>query len=403
MWEDEAPRGSSALARLAHEGVSLWLDGVGRRSLADGTLTRWAAHAPVNGVLLSLGVLAHEVRAGHAGPSRERGAGGPGGRPADDAVQALYYAGARRACDALWTRFARTRGAEGRVTVELDPRVADDARATVDRARAAAREVNRPSLLVGVSATAAGLTAISDCVAEGIGVNARHITSPARYAEVAEACFEGLERAVALGRPVAGYHAVATFEAARMEAAVDRFLDSAGGDGAPLAGRTAQALARAAYQLYDGQLGSARWRRLRSFGASPQRLVWAAGDAPGSALAVRQVENLVAWSTVHVLPAPTLDALTRSGRLRGDTLSGESGAAQLVLSGLRRAGVDIERTGAELARTLRERGLESRLEAAAAVRDCWDATGGDRLSARPAEDAGRRVRRPDRGAGPGAR
>ncbi|MEW2067171.1 transaldolase family protein [Streptomyces sp. NPDC007346] len=369
MREDEAPRGSSALAQLAHEGVSLWLDGVGRRSLVDGTLTRWAAHAPVNGVMLSLGALADEVRAGHAGLRRETWAAGPGDLSADDAVQALYHAGARRACDALWARFARTRGTEGRVTVELDPRVADDARATVDRARNAAREVNRPGLLVGVSATPAGLTAISDCVAEGIGVNARHITSPARYAEVAEACFEGLERAVAAGRSVAGYIAVATFEAARMEAAVDRCLEPAGVDGTPLAGRTAQALARAAYQLYDGQLGSARWRRLRSFGACPQRLAWAAGDAPGSDLAVRQVEDLVAWSTVHVLPSPALDALTRRGQLRGDTLSGESEAAESVLSGLRRAGVDIERTGAELARTLRERGLESRREAAAAVSD----------------------------------
>ncbi|MEU0159797.1 transaldolase family protein [Streptomyces sp. NPDC006261] len=374
MGEDDAPRGSSALTQLTHEGVSVWLDRAGHRPLVDGTLTRWAAHAPLGGVVLSLGALADEVRAGCAGLAEGTGPAGPGHPAPDDAVQAMHHADARRACDALRPRFAETRGAEGWVTVELDPRFADDARATVVRARAAARAVNRPSLLVAVSATTAGLTAISDCVAEGIGVNACHITSPARYAEVAEACFEGLERAVAAGRSVAGHIAVATFEAARMEAAVDRRLDPGGGGGTPLAGRTAQTLARAAYQLYEGQLGSARWRRLRAAGARPQRLVWAAGDAPGSALAVRQVEDLVAWSTVHALPRPTLDALTRTGRLRGDTLSGESGAAESVLSGLRQAGVDVGSTGTELARTLRRRGLDDRREVVGAVREAWGCT-----------------------------
>jgi len=371
MGEDDAPRRCSALTQLTHEGVSVWLDRVGPRSLVDGTLTRWAAHAPVSGVVLSLDALADDVRAGCADLRTETGLAGPGD-PADDAVQAMHHADARRACDALRPRFVETRGAEGWVTVELDPRIADDARATVARAREAAREVNRPSLLVAVSATTAGLTAMSDCVAEGIGVNACHITSPARYAEVAEACFEGLERAVAAGRPVAGHKAVATFEAARMAAAVERRLDPGGDGGTPLAGRTAQALARAAYQLYEGRLGSARWRRLRAAGARPQRLVWAAGDAPESPLAVRQVEDLVAWSTVHALPRPTFEALTRTGRLRGDTLSGESRAAESVLSDLRQAGVDIGRTGTELARALRRRGLESRREVAGAVREAYE-------------------------------
>ncbi|MFD3971211.1 transaldolase family protein [Streptomyces cyaneofuscatus] len=372
MGEDDAPRGCSALTQLTHEGVAVWLDRVGRRSLVDGTLTRWAAHAPVSGVVLSLGALADEVRAGRADLRTEPGPVGPGGPAPDDAVRALHHADARRACDALRPRFVETGGAEGWVTVELDPRITDDARATVARAREAVREVNRPSLLVAVSATAAGLTAISDCVAEGIGVNACHITSPACYAEVAEACFEGLERAVAAGRPVAGHKAVATFEAARMAAAVERRLDPGGEGGTPLAGRTAQALARAAYQVYEGRLGSARWRRLRAAGARPQRLVWAAGDAPESPLAVRQVEDLVAWSTVHALPRPTFEALTRTGRLRGDTLSGESGAAESVLSDLRQAGVDIGRTGTELARALRRRGLESRREVAGAVREAYE-------------------------------
>ncbi|MGI5403711.1 transaldolase family protein [Streptomyces sp. CA-135486] len=364
------------LTDLVNEGVSVWLDGASRRSLADGTLSRRMTDAHVTGAVLSLRELGREVRDGTA--YREQiDMLGTQGVTADEAVRALLFYDARWACDVLRPSFTATQGADGWVCAELDPRFADDARASVAEARAVALAVNRPNLLIAVPSTPAGMTVISDCVAEGIGVNARHIYSVRCYGEVIEAYFEGLERALTAGRAVTAFASVASFEAARMEAAVDLCLNGREpAVAAPLRGRSALALARAAYHLYEERLGSGRWRKLRAAGARPQRLVWPGADAPDPATTVRQVEELVAWSTVHAMSQPTLDAVARLGRLRGDTLSGESRASDELLTGLRLQDVSVDRTAVELARSELRGSVRDRLDLADSVRDTWRRTHG---------------------------
>ncbi|MER5634478.1 transaldolase family protein [Streptomyces nitrosporeus] len=342
MDEAETARSGSALSDLAHEGVSVWLDEVTRRTLTDGTLSRLVSNASVTGALLPLRELGREVREGTAyrgqiGALGERGAG------AEEVLRALHRQDARRACDMLAARFASTHGADGWVCAELDPRSADDVRGSLAEARGLVRAVDRPNLLITVPATAAGLQVVSGCLAEGIGVNISHLYAPRAYEEAADACFEGLERALAAGRPpVRG--SVASFGAVRMETA----LRERQGRTVPH-GRFALALARVVYHLYEERLGTSHWRRLRSAGAGQQRLLWSGAAEADGATAVRRAEDLVAWNTVQAMPARTVDAVARQGRLRGDTLSGESAAARRDLSELRAGGVDIEELAGEVA------------------------------------------------------
>ncbi|WP_093802515.1 transaldolase family protein [Streptomyces sp. Wb2n-11] len=370
------PCRDTVLTDLVHEGVSVWLGGVSRRSLADGTLSLRTADGCVTGAVLSLREMGREVRDGTA-YQEQIGLLAAQGVTADEAVRALHLYDARWACDVLRQSFTASRGADGWVCAELDPRFADDARASVAEARTVALAVNRPNLLITVPSTPAGMTVISDCVAEGIGVNAGHIYSVRRYGEVVEAYFEGMGRALAAGRAVTACLSVASFEAARMEAAVDGCLDELeDAVAAPLRGRSALALARAAYQLYEERLGSGRWRKLRAAGARPQRLAWPGAGTPDPATAVRQVEELVAWNTVHTMSQPVLDAVARRGRLRGDTLSGESTASNELLTGLWLRGVSVDRTAEKLARAELRRSVRDRLDLVGSVRDTWRRTQG---------------------------
>ncbi|GAA3194827.1 MULTISPECIES: transaldolase family protein [Streptomyces] len=371
MREDEIPRAGSVLTDLGHEGVAVWLDGVGRRSLADGSLGRHAADACVTGAVLSRRELVREVRDGTAYEEqlallRERGSG------VAAAVRALHAYDVRWACDVLRPVFTATGGQDGWASAELDPRLADDAAASLAAARAVAQAVNRPNLLVKVPATAAGLQVLSDCVTEGIGVNAVHLYAVRRYGDVVEAYFDGLERAAAAGRAPGGA-SVASLGAARVEDAVEARLDAVPkAAAAPLRGRSAAALARAAYAVYESGLGTGRWRKLRSAKTRPQRLVWAAPPAPGpEATAVRRVEELVAWSTVHALPAGTLAAVARRGQLRGDTLSGASAEAEAVLSGLLRQGIDVGRIAEELAAADLQEAVRDHVELLDTLADRW--------------------------------
>ncbi|MFE3603579.1 transaldolase family protein [Streptomyces sp. NPDC059142] len=328
----------------------------------DGSLKRRVAEGQVSGAVLPLRELGREVRAGTVYREQIEGLGARG-VGAEVALRTLHRHDVRWACDLLAARFASTQGEDGWVCAELDPRLADDAAGSLAEARALAGAVNLPNLLVTVPGTAAGMEVVSGCVAEGIGVNVSHLYSPRRYESAVDAYFEGLERALAAGRSMVRC-SVASFGTARMDAA----LSERQGAVVP-PGRSALALARAVYHLYEERLGTSGWRRLRSAGARPQRLLWPDAAEADRTVAARRVEDLVAWNTVQTMSARTLDAVAQHGRLRGDTLSGEAAGAREHLSEVRIGGVGIEELAVEVAATeLRER-AEDR---AAVVGSLWE-------------------------------
>jgi transaldolase len=334
----EVPSDSAVLRGLAAEGVSFWLAGLSRAALADGSLKTWIADAHITGLVLSPSVMTCEIRRTDDHAYRDqlsllaRRHASP-----EEMVRALIAYDARWACDLLSSVHTAAEGLDGWVCVELDARLAYDRRSALEEARALALAVNRPNLLVTVAATDAGLDVVRECVADGIGVNAALIHSVERYGEVLDSYWEGLERSHEAGRDPARVPCVATWELA---------------------------LARTAYDLQERRLDSHRWRTLRNAGARPHRLVWSgAGVGDGSsdpghlAAGIRQVEEIVAWRTAHVLTRGALTEAARRARPRGDSLTGQAAAATDVVAALRRRGVHLGCLAENLER-LRLRRLE---------------------------------------------
>lgn len=360
---------STVLRDLAAEGVSVWLDDAARDEFIDGSLRPWIGGGVATGLALSSAAMLGQLAGHHEHSYRNQISMLARWRAAPpDIVRSLHAHDARLACDLLAPVHAAARGLDGWVCLELDPRTAHDSASAMAEARALSLSVRRPNLLLKVPATPSGLEVVSECVSEGIGVNATLIHSPEQYAEVLEACWEGMERACRAGRAPVGGVCVASLEPASVEIEVDGRVGAAD----RLRGRVALALARRVYELHERSLDTDRWRALWEAGARPHRLVWAfsgtrrGGEEPGTGTTghlsrrVRHVEEIVAWRTAHVLSREAVVEVARRARPCGDSLTGEAPAARGTLAALRGRGVRLESLAGELGAVQLERLVSDR-------------------------------------------
>ncbi|MEV4501901.1 transaldolase family protein [Streptomyces klenkii] len=356
MGERTVTSGGEVLRELLAEGVSPWLDGLHRSLLTSGTLTRLVAGGRARGATTDPGVLAAEVSGGTA-YAQQLSHLACRSVPLTTAVQALCAYDLRTACDELRPVFAATHGLDGHVSMDPVVYPGGCAGALADAAVALHRAACRPNALVKLPATDDGLAAAGECLAQGIGVHVTGICSVQRYEQVVDVWFAGLERARDAGLDLSVIPSLAALPVARIDAEVDGRLRAAGA--APeLRGTAALAVARLVYRQYEEGLGSARWRVLAAAGARPQRLMWAVGSG------VPYVESLVAWGTVSAMSEAALGAGVERGRLRGDTLTGQDGAARAAVARLERCGVSF----GEVAETLEADSAKHRVSSWRALR-----------------------------------
>ncbi|WP_431953678.1 transaldolase [Actinacidiphila sp. bgisy167] len=350
------------LQRLAAQGVSVWLDDLSRRRLDSGDLARLVVSGRVVGVTTNPSIFRAAIGSGE--DYREQLAELAGrGVTADEAVRTMTAADVRAAADILRPVYETTGGRDGRVSIEVDPRLAHRTEATVAEAVRLARLVDRPNVMVKIPATVAGLPAITEVTGLGISVNVTLIFSLDRYREVMEAYAAGLEKARAAGVDLSTVHSVASFFVSRVDTEVDRRLTELGTDEASaLKGRAALANARLAYQAQREFFGGDRWAGLAAAGAHRQRPLWASTGVKDPAYRdTRYVEELVAPGTVTTLPEATLDAVADHGRVGGDTVTGRHDGARADLNALERLGIRYD----EVVRQLEDEGV-AKFEAA------WD-------------------------------
>jgi transaldolase len=333
------PQSEDVLEQLSAAGVSVWLDDISRERLATGNLAGLIRDRHVVGVTSNPTIFAHALGSGSAYSSqladletREVGL--------EEASRAITSYDIRWACDVLRPVYDATGGVDGRVSLEVDPRIARDTAKTIAEARALWWLVDRPNLFIKIPATEQGLPAITQCLSEGISINVTLIFSLDRYGQVMDAFFAGLEQAAQAGHDLASIASVASFFVSRMDTEVDKRLDKLGTpEAAALRGKAAIANARLAYQLYEERFATPRWEALRRAGARPQRPLWASTSTKDPAYAdTMYVEELVAPGTVNTMPESTLHAMADHGRLRGDT--GRGGYAEA-----RQLFVDLEALG----------------------------------------------------------
>ena len=329
------------LGQLTAAGVAVWLDDISRERLATGNLATLARDMHVTGVTSNPTIFAHALSSGDAYQDQVADLA-VRGVTVDEAARAITTYDIRWACDVLRPAYDATGGVDGRVSIEVDPRIARETAKTIAEARALWWQVDRPNLFIKIPATVEGLPAITRCLSEGISVNVTLIFSLERYGQVIDAFMAGLEQAD--GHDIAAIGSVASFFVSRMDTEVDRRLGKVGTPAADaLRGKAAIANARLAYQLYEQKFAGSRWSAMRERGARPQRPLWASTSTKDPAYRdTMYVEELVAPGTVNTMPEATLHATAAHAELRGDTIHGTYDEARQVIDDLAALGIGYD-------------------------------------------------------------
>jgi transaldolase len=346
---------SDPLADLSAAGVAVWLDDLSRERLETGNLQELIDTRHVVGVTTNPTIFQKALEKGSSYDEQVRqlalrriGV--------EEAVRAITTYDVRWACDVLRPVYDRTHGVDGRVSIEVDPRLAHDRDRTEAEAEALWWLVDRPNLFIKIPATLDGLPAITKTLAAGISVNVTLIFSLQRYEQVMEAFFAGLEQARDNGHDLSKLGSVASFFVSRVDTEVDARLDKIGTDEAKeLRGQAAIANARLAYQRYEKMFTGDRWQALADAGARPQRPLWASTGVKDPAYDdTRYVADLVAPGVVNTMPEATLEAVADHGKIPGDTIHGHYDDAQQVLDRLAAIGIDYD----DVVETLEREGVE---------------------------------------------
>ncbi|WP_406005793.1 transaldolase [Streptomyces sp. NBC_00637] len=339
----EATATAGALDRLSNEGVSIWLDDLSRKRIASGNLAELVATKNVVGVTTNPSIFQAAIGSGE-GYEDQLADLAVRGVTVDEAVRMMTTADVRAAADILHTVYTATDGRDGRVSIEVDPRLAHHTAATVAEAKQLAWLVDRPNVMIKIPATRAGLPAITEVVGLGISVNVTLIFSLERYREVVDAYLAGLEKAAAKGLDLSTIHSVASFFVSRVDSEIDKRLTALGTDEAlGLKGRAALANARLAYEACEKAFAGDRWNALAGAGANRQRPLWASTGVKDPAYKdTLYVDDLVAPGTVNTMPEATLDATADHGDITGDTVTGGYARARADLAAVEALGISYD-------------------------------------------------------------
>src|SRR6201992_726142 len=348
------------LAALSEAGVSVWLDDLSRERLKTGNLQELIDTTSVVGVTTNPSIFQKALSHGDAYDAQvselaDRGA------DVDATIRTVTTDDVRNGCDVLRPQWEASDGVDGRVSIEVDPRLAHDTDKTIKQAIELWKIVDRPNLLIKIPATKAGLPAISAVLAEGISVNVTLIFSVERHREVMDAYLAGLEKAREAGHDLSKIHSVASFFVSRVDTEIDKRLEKIGTpDALGLRGQAAVANARLAYAAYqevfdDGE----RFQSLKADGARVQRPLWASTGVKNPDYSdTMYVTELVAPFTVNTMPEKTLDAVADHGVINGNTITGTAQAAQGVFDKLEAVGVDLT----DVFKVLENEGVEKFVE-----------------------------------------
>jgi transaldolase len=362
------------LAALSAAGVSVWLDDLSRDRLRSGNLQELIDTCSVVGVTTNPSIFQAAMSTGTAYAAQvtelaERGA------DVDATIRTMTTDDVREACDVLRPQWEASDGIDGRVSIEVDPRLAHDTDRTILQAIELWKIVDRPNLLIKIPATLAGLPAITAVLAEGISVNVTLIFSVDRHRAVMDAYLAGLEAAKEAGHDLSKIHSVASFFVSRVDTEIDKRLEEIGTPEAlGLRGQAGVANARLAYAAYEEVFTAPRYSALADAGARVQRPLWASTGVKNPEYSdCLYVTELVAAHTVNTMPEKTMAAVADHGVVTGDTIAGTAAASQGLFDTLQEIGIDL----GDVFRHLEEDGVDkfekSWAELLAATQDQLDA------------------------------
>ena len=351
---------SNPLKQLAELGQSIWLDYIRRDLISSGGLRRLIEEDGLRGMTSNPSIFEKAIADSHDYDEDIR-AMALDGKGVEAIYETLSQRDVQSAADEFRPLYEKTGGADGFVSLEVNPHLAHDTRGTVEEGRRLWAALNRPNVLIKVPATADGLPAIQQLIGEGISVNVTLLFGLPRYRQVVEAYLAGIETRAAQGKPVKQIASVASFFVSRIDALVDPLLEklvTRGGKEADLAraarGQTAIASAKMAYQIYREIFGGDRFRKLAAQGARAQRLLWASTSTKNPDYSdVKYVEALIGLDTVDTAPLETLDAYRDHGEPKA-RLEQDVEEARRLLARLPELGIGID----DVTRQLEDEGVD---------------------------------------------
>jgi transaldolase len=334
---------TDVLGELTQAGVSVWLDDISRERLRTGNLEALIRDFHVRGVTSNPTIFANALAKGDAYDEQIKDLA-IRGVSVEEAARMITTYDIRWGADVLRPVYDGSAGVDGRVSIEVDPRLARETDKTVAEARQLWWLVDRPNMYIKIPATAEGLPAITATLAQGISVNVTLIFSLTRYAEVIDAFMAGLEQATANGHDISTIGSVASFFVSRVDTEVDKRLTKIGTPEAlALKGKAAIANARLAYELYEQKLATGQWKALAAKGAKVQRPLWASTSTKDPSYPdTMYVVDLVTADTVNTMPEATLRATADHGVLRGDTIHGTYEESRALFASLEALGIGYD-------------------------------------------------------------
>ena len=346
---------TSPLVQLDANGVSIWLDDLSRTRIESGNLASLIETRAVSGVTTNPTIFAQALGKGDGyGPQVAELAAA--GKSATEAIFEITTVDVANACDIFKNVYTQTKGFDGRVSIEVEPGLANDTAGTVAQAKELFAKVDRENVMIKIPATKAGLAAITDVIAEGISVNVTLIFSLERYQAVIAAYIAGIKKAKSNGLDLSKIHSVASFFVSRVDTEIDKRLNEIGSDEAlALKSKAALANARLAYQVFEQDFATAEWTELESLGANKQRpLMASTGVKDPALLDTLYVTELVAPMLVNTMPEKTMEAVFDHGVIPTNSITGHYEDAKNVLNQLATLGISYD----EVTELLETEGVE---------------------------------------------
>lgn len=326
-----------AIKRLHELGQSLWLDFIRRDLLESGELTRLAENDEIRGLtsnptIFEQAIAGTELYASHIKELVFQSFN------TNQILDYIIFKDVREACDQLSQVYERTNGGDGFVSVEVNPKLANDTERTLEEAQRLWDTIKRPNLMIKIPATLAGLPAIEQAIAKGININVTLIFSIERYVKVMQAYQSGLERRVRSKLPLNDISSVASFFVSRVDTMVDKALQAVGKESLldtettkKLKGKAAIANAKLAYQSFQTFVQTKQYLKLRENKARYQRPLWASTSTKNPDFPdTYYVDNLIGPHTVNTVPPDTFDAFQDHGTAEPTLLTGVEEAASTI-------------------------------------------------------------------------
>jgi transaldolase/glucose-6-phosphate isomerase len=356
----------SKLHQLAEFGQSIWLDYINREMIESGRLQQWIDDG-LRGMTSNPSIFNQVISQGTDYDQAILDLKAEG-KNTFEIYDALSIRDIQDAADCFQSVYQTTEHLDGYVSLEIDPRMADDTKASIKEGRRLFQTVNRSNIMIKVPATPAGFPVIEALLADGIPVNTTLIFSQAQYVHTLEAYLRGMKQFIAAGGNPASVKSVASVFISRIDTSIDKQLEAkiALADTPQkkaslekLKGKAAVANSRMILEKFHRFFQGDVFKSLAAKGCAKQRVLWGSTSTKNPAYSdIKYVTELIAAPTVNTMPEKTLLAFMDHGEVKA-AMTGSAAEAQKILADLREAGIDIDTVCAEL---LKE-GLEAFIQA----------------------------------------